>query len=79
MKNNYYEQKMKHLLALRNNLITIVIVLTGGVFGLHLLQLPVFIYWGSLFLGLYYLLVFIYNLIMTNKDILILLEDIKNE
>lgn len=75
----YYDQKMKHLIALRSNIIAILIVLVGGLFGLHLLQLPALIYWGSLLLGLYYLCVFIYNLIITNKDILELLEEMKND
>jgi len=75
----YYEQKMKHLVAMRSSLITILIVLIGGLFTMHLLNLFPLIYWTALIFGIYFIIVFIGNLINVNNDISELLKEIKND
>lgn len=75
----YHEQKIKHLISLRSSLITVLIVLVGGLFGLHLLNLPPLIYWCGLCVGMYFSGIFGLNLISVNTDILSTLEDIKDE
>ncbi len=74
----YYEQKMKHLIAMRSSLITILIVLIGGLFTMHMLKLYPLIYGAALFMGFYLIFVFAYNLAEINKEILNTLEEIKN-
>ncbi len=74
----YHEQKIKHLISLRSSLITVLIVLVGGLFGLHLLNLPPLIYWCGLIVGLYYAGVFVLNLITINNNIEATLEEMKH-
>lgn len=41
---DYHIEKLKNLINLRTNLITILVILIGGVYGLHLLNLSSFAY-----------------------------------
>lgn len=74
----YYDQKMKHLIALRSALVTILIVVIGGLFTMHMLHLYPLIYGSALVMGFYLIFVFAYNLAEINKEILTTLEEIKN-
>lgn len=53
---DYYIEKLINLINLRTNLITILVILIGGVYGLHLLNLSRFAYWISLIIGVFYIL-----------------------
>lgn len=75
---NFYDNKMKHLISLRSSLITVLIVLISGLFGLHLLNLPSPVYWGGLFVGMYYAGVFVVNLITINDKIELTLEEMQH-
>ena len=75
---DYYIEKLKNLINLRTNLITILVILIGGVYGLHLLNLSRFAYWTSLIIGVFYILYFMKSILSTNDTIYNVLEQLKN-
>lgn len=75
---DYYIEKLKNLINLRTNLITILVILIGGVYGLHLLNLSRFAYWTSLIIGVFYILYFMKSILSTNDTIYNVLEELKN-
>lgn len=75
---DYYIEKLKNLINLRTNLITILVVLIGGVYGLHLLNLSKNVYWISLIIGVFYILFFMKSILSTNNTIYNVLEELKN-
>lgn len=76
--NGYHIEKLKNLINLRTNLITILVILIGGVYGLHLLNLSSFAYWISLIIGVFYILYFMKSILSTNDTIYNVLEELKN-
>ena len=73
----YYKEKVKNLVALRNNLFTSVIVLTSGVFGLFFVNQPFLKLLPFMVIGGYFDLVFLFNLLSINNQIDIILEELK--
>lgn len=65
----YLVEKLKHLISLRSNLITVVIVLTGGVFSMLFVSIPPVIFYLLLVLGGYFDILFLLNLVNTHQDI----------
>lgn len=76
--NGYHIEKLKNLINLRTNLITILVILIGGVYVLHLLNLSRFAYWISLIIGVFYILYFMKSILSTNDTIYNVLEELKN-
>ena len=75
---DYYIGKLKNLINLRTNLITILVILIGGVYGLHLLNLSRFAYWISLIIGVLYIYFLMKTTLNTNDRINKILEELKN-
>lgn len=75
---DYYIEKLINLINLRTNLITILVILIGGVYSLHLLNLSRFAYWISLIIGVFYILYFMKSILSTNDTIYNVLEELKN-
>ena len=75
---DYYIEKLKNLINLRTNLITILVILIGGVYGLHLLNLSRFAYWISLIIGVFYIYFLMKTSLNTNDRINKILEELKN-
>lgn len=75
---DYYIEKLKNLINLRTNLITILVILIGGVYGLHLLNLSRFAYWISLIIGVFYIYFLMKTTLNTNDRINKILEELKN-
>ncbi len=73
----YYKEKVKNLVALRNNLFTSVIVLTSGVVGLFFVNQPFLKLLPFMVIGGYFDLVFLFNLLSINNQIDIILEELK--
>lgn len=73
----YYKEKIKNLIALRNNLFTSVIVLTGGVAGLFFVNQPSTKLLPFILIGVYFDLVFLLNLLSVNADIDKFIERVK--
>ena len=71
-------EKLKNLINLRTNLITILVVLIGGVYGLHLLNLSKSVYWISLIIGVFYIYFIMKTTLNTNARINKMLEELKN-
>ena len=65
----YYKEKIKNLIALRNNLFTCIIVLTGGVVGLFFVDSMSIKLFPFIAIGGYFDLVFLINLLSVNNDI----------
>ena len=76
--NGYHIEKLKNLINLRTNLITILVILIGGVYGLHLLNLSRFAYWISLIIGVFYIYFLMKTTLNTNDRINNILEELKN-
>lgn len=76
--NGYYIEKLINLANLRTNLITILVILIGGVYGLHLLNLSRFAYWISLIIGVFYIYFLMKTTLNTNDRINKILEELKN-
>ncbi len=76
--NGYHIEKLKNLINLRTNLITILVILIGGVYGLHLLNLSRFAYWISLIIGVFYIYFLMKTTLNTNDRINKILEELKN-
>ena len=74
----FYIEKLKNLINLRTNLITILVVLIGGVYGLHLLNLSKSVYWISLIIGVFYIYFITKTTLNTNVRINKMLEELKN-
>lgn len=74
---DYYIEKLKNLINLRTNLITILVVLIGGVYGLHLLNLSKSVYWISLIIGVFYIYFIMKTTLNTNARINKILEEFK--
>lgn len=74
----FYIEKLKNLINLRTNLITILVVLIGGVYGLHLLNLSKSVYWISLIIGVFYIYFIMKTTLNTNVRINKMLEELKN-
>ncbi len=74
----FYIEKLKNLINLRTNLITILVVLIGGVYGLHLLNLSKSVYWISLIIGVFYIYFIMKTTLNTNARINKMLEELKN-
>ena len=75
---DYYIEKLKNLINLRTNLITILVILIGGMYGLHLLNLSRFVYWISLIIGVFYIYFLMKTTLNTNDRINKILEELKN-
>ena len=73
----YCIEKIKNLVALRNNLFTSVIVLTSGVVGLVFIDQPYAKLFPFIAIGAYFDFVFFMNLLSVNKDIDKYIEEIK--
>lgn len=73
----YYKERIKNLVALRNNLFTSVIVLTSGVVGLFFIDQPYIKLFPFIAIGAYFDFVFFMNLLSVNKDIDKYIEEIK--
>ena len=76
--NGYHIEKLKNLINLRTNLITILVILIGGGSGLHLLNLSRFAYWISLIIGVFYIYFLMKTTLNTNDRINKILEELKN-
>lgn len=63
------DNQIKNLIALRSNLITIIIALTAGVAGLLLSNIAFYKISFFLVIGIYFDVLFIINVITTNKDL----------
>lgn len=74
---DYYIEKLKNLINLRTNLITILVILIGGVYGLHLLKLSKSVYWISLIIGVFYIYFIMKTTLNTNARINKILEEFK--
>ena len=76
---DYYREKIKTLVALRNNLFACLIVIIGGTIGLFFTDMS--ITKTALFIsaGIYFGLKFLLNLLSVNNEIDITLEELKNE
>lgn len=73
----YYKEKIKNLITLRNNLFTAIIVLTSGVMGLFFVNIP---FWKAIlfvFIGGYFDILFLKNLLSINNDIEKYVEELK--
>ena len=75
----YLKEKLKHLIALRNIISTTLVVLIGGLFGLHLIMPNKVAYVFFLILGIYYAIIFLINFLQINQTIDKTLEKLKNE
>lgn len=73
----YYKEKIKNLIAFRTNLFTCLVVLTGGVFGLFIIDIPVYKIVPLALLGIYFGILFLKNLLSINNKILEYLEELK--
>ncbi len=74
---DYYKEKIKNLVALRTNLFTCVIVLTGGVAGLFFVNESTLKVLPFILIGIYFDLVFLINLLSVSRDIDRYIEEIK--
>ena len=74
----YYTEKLKNLINLRINLVTLIIVLIGGLFGLHLLNLNKVLLISALIFWYYFSLLFLINMANSNNNITKILEELKN-
>lgn len=73
----YYKEKIKNLVALRNNLFTSVIVLTSGVVGLFFINQSFVKLLPFMVIGGYFDFVFLLNLLSINNKIDKILEGLK--
>ena len=73
----YCIEKIKNLVALRNNLFTSVIVLTSGVVGLFFINQPFIKLGPFMLIGGYFDFVFLVNLLSINDKIDKVLEELK--
>ena len=73
----YCKEKIKNLVALRNNLFTSVIVLTSGVVGLFFINQPFIKLVPFMLIGVYFDFVFLVNLLSINDKIDKVLEELK--
>ena len=73
----YYKEKIKNLVALRNNLFTSVIVLTSGVVGLFFINQSFVKLLPFMAIGGYFDFVFLLNLLSINNKIDKILEELK--
>lgn len=73
----YCIEKIKNLVALRNNLFTSVIVLTSGVVGLFFIDQPYAKLFPFIAIGAYFDFVFLVNLLSINDKIDKVLEELK--
>lgn len=73
----YCKEKVKNLAALRSNLFTCVIVLTGGLFSLFFMGLPFVRVLPLAVVGGYFDFIFLLNLLSINNEIDIILEELK--
>lgn len=63
------ELKIQNLINLRTSLITVIVVLTGGVIGLILSDINIIKTIGFIILGIYFDILFICNLLTINDKI----------
>lgn len=73
----YYKEKIKNLIALRTNLFTVTIVLTGGVFGLFFMEINTTKFLFFFMLGGYFDILFLKNLFYINNCIEKCVEELK--
>lgn len=73
----YYKEKIKNLIALRTNLFTVVIVLTGGVISLVFMDIPFMQILPLALIGIYYDFVFLKNIFSINNTIDSTLEELR--
>lgn len=73
----YYKEKIKNLIALRTSLLTVVIVLTGGIIGLFFMGVPLVQILPLAVIGAYYDFVFLSNIFAINNSIETTLEELK--
>lgn len=73
----YYKERVKNLVALRNNLFTAVIVLTSGVMGLFFINIPFWKFILFVAIGGYFDILFLKNLLSINNDIEQYVEELK--
>lgn len=74
----YLKEKLKHLIALRNIISTTLVVLIGGLFGLHLIIPNKIAYIIALTAGLYYVTILMMNFSETHRNIVKTLEDLRH-
>ncbi len=74
MDNEILKLKIKSLISLRTNLINVLIVLVGGVLSLSFFQTSI-LKGFVICIGVFYILVFLSNLVDTNKQIDKLLDE----
>lgn len=74
----YCKEKLKSLVALRTNLFTCVIVLTGGVVGLFFTDNKLTLIVPFVIIGLYFDFIFLQNMVSIHKEIGNTLEELKN-
>jgi len=76
---DYYKEKIRMPIALRNNLFACLVVIIGGTIGLFLTDINIAKVFPFLFAGIYFGLRFLLNLLSVNKEIDIIFEGLKNE
>ena len=69
------ENKIKNLIELRTNLITIILTLTAGIIGLFLTNFPILTKTVLSFIGIYLDTLFIINVININNNLFELTKD----
>ena len=75
---DYYKEKIRTLTTLRNNLFACLIVIIGGTIGLFLTDISIAKALLFILAGIYFGLKFLINLLSVNKEIDIILEELKN-
>lgn len=75
----YLEESNKNLISLRTSLIAVVALLTGGLVGLTLSEPYSFLKIAWMVAGVYFDVLFIYNISQINKNITKNIGVIKNE
>lgn len=78
MEEVYLKEKLRNLISLRTNLFAVLIVLTGGLFGLFFTSLTTIKFYVLLAIGIYFGWVFLTNLLSINKQIEELIERLKD-
>ena len=73
----YYQEKIKNMIALRTNLFTTVIILTGGVLGLFFIEIPLSKLVLFLIIGVYFDFIFLSNLISIDRNITRIVEELR--
>ncbi len=69
------ELKLKHLIALRNNYFSMIMLISSGVAGLFLAKLAISKMLFLMFVGAYFDCIFISKFIYVNNEIKMMLED----